>query len=96
MDHGVSYNAHCSCEQKECPIFGNCVLCMQNHLDQGDHLPECVQNMLRPEVIHLAQLLELKTSEKRPGPDQLKALDAAGLIARSIARHHNPKGETLD
>ncbi len=49
-DHDISINEHCPCSQSDCPIRGNCVLCVQNHLEHKRHIPECIQNLLRPAV----------------------------------------------
>lgn len=69
-DLGISLNKDCPCRQTQCPILGNCVVCVQNHLKSGHHIPECFQDVLRPGVQTLAALLELKTIEGRPDPDR--------------------------
>ena len=69
-DQGISLNKDCPCVQEQCPILGNCVVCVQNHLKGRHHIPECFQNMLRPGVQAMAALLELKTTEGRPDPDR--------------------------
>lgn len=86
-DHGISLNRHCPCTQQECPIRGNCVLCIQNHLVNGRHLPECIQNVLRPAVKDLAVQMELKIDDGRPDADYWSTYDKDGLVNRSFARH---------
>jgi hypothetical protein len=69
-DEGISLNKDCPCLQKQCPILGNCVLCVQGHLKHKRHIPECFQDVLRPGLGAMAALLELKTTEGRPDPDR--------------------------
>lgn len=69
-DHGSSLNKDCPCQQKQCPILGNCVICVQNHLKHKRHIPECFQDVVRPGIEAIAGLLELKTAEGRPGTDK--------------------------
>jgi hemolysin-activating ACP:hemolysin acyltransferase len=96
-DHGISLNQHCPCVQRECPILGNCVLCVQNHLENKKHIPECVQNILRPAVQALAKQMELRTEDSRPTPQYWAEFDEekrSRLLQRSIARHTAPKDES--
>jgi hypothetical protein len=87
QDHGISLNTHCPCKQPQCPIFGNCVLCIQNHLEHKNHLPECVQEILRPAVLGLCQQMELATTDKRPAPEFWKTCDREQVVKNSKARH---------
>jgi len=86
-DHKISFNRHCPCTQMQCPIRGNCVLCVQNHLDHKRHLPECIQNLLRPALLSLAQQIELQTEDGRPNDAFWQTYDKDGLLKRSIKRH---------
>jgi hypothetical protein len=86
-DHKISINKHCPCTQLECPIRGNCVLCIQGHLDHKRHLPECIQNLLRPMVHSLAQQVELETEEGRPDKAFWETYDQDNLLNRAIKRH---------
>jgi len=86
-DHKISLNQYCPCTQVECPIRGNCVLCVQNHLDHKQHLPECIQNLLRPAVQSLAQQVELQTEDGRPNKSFWKTYDKEDLLKRSVKRH---------
>ena len=92
-DHGISINEYCPCSQSGCPIRGNCVLCVQNHLEHKRHIPECVQNMLRPAVQILADQMELGTSDSRPTPEFWKQLDKEKFLKKSIDRH-SKQGES--
>ena len=92
-DRGISVNKHCPCTQPECPIFGNCVLCVQNHLAHKRHIPECIQNLLRPAVQDLVQQMELRTGEGRPAPDFWKTFDKQKHLAASLTRHKTTKSK---
>jgi hypothetical protein len=93
-DHGISINKHCPCSQLDCPIRGNCVLCVQNHLEHKRHIPECIQNILRPSVQSLADQMELKTTESRPTSQFWEELDKEEFLKKSIERHTNEKGKS--
>jgi hypothetical protein len=67
-DHGMSLNKFCPCTQTQCRIRGNCVICVQNHLDNKRHIPECFQNLLRDGIQSLARMVQFKTEEARPAP----------------------------
>jgi hypothetical protein len=90
-DHKVSVNKHCPCTQTECPILGNCVLCVQNHLSHKRHLPECVQDVLRPMVRELTQQMELKVSEDRPDHNFWDKFDKTKHLVASLERHNDEK-----
>ena len=92
-DHGISLNEHCPCSQPDCPIRGNCVLCVQNHLEHKRHIPECMQSLLRPAVQSLADQMELGTTDSRPTPEFWKEFDKDGLLKKSIERHRKPEDE---
>jgi len=86
-DHKISINKKCPCTQPECPILGNCVLCVQNHLEHRRHIPECIQNILRPAVQTLADQMELETTDSRPTPEFWKQLDKDTFLDRTIVKH---------
>ena len=86
-DHGVSVNKHCPCTQAKCPIWGNCVLCVQNHLEHKRHVPECIQDLVRPAVQVLAGLVELDTSDSRPDACFWADFDAEAFLKRTLDKH---------
>jgi hypothetical protein len=86
-DHGLSLNRHCPCTQEKCAIHGNCVLCVQNHLERGNHLPECMQDLLRDKVEALAGLMQLTVEEGRPTPEHWQGHDFEKQVASALARH---------
>ena len=88
-DHGISLNRHCPCSQPECPIRGNCVLCVQGHLEHKRHIPECIQNILRPAVKELAGQMELKVNDNRPDATFWSKYDKDGLLKRSLDKYKN-------
>ena len=87
IDHGISINKHCPCKQKQCPIRGNCVICVQNHLVHQRHIPVCFQNVLRGTVKELANKMELNTSEGRPTDEFWKEFAKTDFLEVSLARH---------
>jgi hypothetical protein len=90
-DHGISLNQKCPCVQLDCSILGNCVLCVQNHLEHNRHIPECFQNILRPAVESLARQMEFKTAEGRPESGSRSKEHKDRILLESIARHRKPK-----
>ena len=86
-DFAISVNKHCPCAQNECPILGNCVLCVQNHLVKKHHLPECMQNILRPSIEFLAKQVQYDTEDQRPTKEHWENYDKDGLIERSLNNH---------
>ena len=86
-DHGVSLNKHCPCTQAQCPIRGNCVLCIQNHLEHKRHVPECIQDILRPAVKLLADQMELAAEDARRSECFWRNFDVEEFVDKSIGRH---------
>ena len=91
-DYQFSLNHKCRCTQKDCPILGNCVLCVQNHVEKGNHIPECMQDMIRENIKSLAEIVEFKCDEKRPQEDFWESYDKEKLIKSSIERHEKKIG----
>jgi hypothetical protein len=87
QDHKISINRFCPCTQSQCPIRGNCVLCVQNHLDHKRHIPECIQDMVRPAIESLANYVELKTDEARPDSGYWEGYDSTALLKRTLEKH---------
>ncbi|MCP4263138.1 MAG: hypothetical protein GY774_37360 [Planctomycetes bacterium] len=86
-DHGILLNKKCPCTQKECPIRGNCVICIQNHLVNKRHVPECIQNMLREPIKELAKKMELSFSESRPDKIFWEEFDKEKFLRESLEKH---------
>ncbi|NPV01784.1 MAG: hypothetical protein HPY53_10430 [Brevinematales bacterium] len=92
-DFGISYNKSCTCTQGECPIRGNCVLCVQNHLDHKRHIPECIQNLIRPEIRKLSAMVEYEVSDTRPGKGFWETFDKEKFIGETTGKHVSKKGK---
>ncbi len=58
----------CPCQKTDCPIWGDCVACVRGHRRHGNHLPECMQDIVRPLIAALAAKAELGVAEQRPKP----------------------------
>ena len=86
-DHKISTNIYCPCTQSQCPIRGNCVLCIQNHLDHKRHMPECMQNLVRPAIEALSKQVELKIDENRPDVHFWKEYDIESFLKRTLEKH---------
>ena len=86
-DHDISLNRNCPCSQAGCPIRGNCVLCVQNHLTHRKHLPECIQEILAEPVHQLLRLLEQVPDDRHPDATFWEALDVEQFVKDSLARH---------
>ena len=86
-DHAISFNKNCTCIQNSCPIWGNCVLCIEDHKAGRNHLPECMQDMIRQELSSLCTKVEFDPVERRPGHSVFDDLDKPKFVADSIARH---------
>lgn len=87
QDLKLSFNRHCNCVQKDCPIRGNCVLCIENHKASRGHIPECMQELLRDSVKHLCKMVEFTPVESRPKQEVFDNLDKPKFIADSLRRH---------
>ena len=87
QDHDISLNRNCTCQQRHCPIRGNCVLCVQNHLEHKRHVPECIQDLLREVIRTLADKMELKTEDARPNDEFWKEMAKTDFLQKSLARH---------
>ena len=93
-DHEISLNKFCPCTQTQCRIRGNCVVCVQNHLDHKRHIPECLQDLLRDSVQSLAGMVQLKTEEGRPTPAFWETFDRDKRLHESIERHKGKKNRS--
>lgn len=88
QDLNVSFNQHCTCVQRECPLWGNCVPCIENHKRSGNHIPECMQELVRESISTLCRLVEYNPVEKRPTPDVFERLDKPAAIKSALEPHH--------
>ena len=86
-DHDVSINKHCPCTQAQCPIRGNCVLCVQNHLEHRRHVPECMEDILRPAIEFLTGLVELNATDARPSAKFWTEFDHEDFLEKTLDKH---------
>ena len=56
----------CPCNKPECPIWGDCEACVRGHREHGDHVPQCMQQLLRGLVSALAHKVEYEVVDKHP------------------------------
>jgi hypothetical protein len=71
QDHGVSYNTHRPCVQK-------------NH---RQHTPEWFENLLRDRIRDLARTVELDTKDIRPTAEFWESCDREALLNECMRRH---------
>ena len=58
--------AACSCPNIHCEFHGDCYNCIRIHRHYKDHVPRCLQPMLREKVKGLTRMVEY-TVENIPG-----------------------------
>jgi len=90
-DHGISLNPLCPCSQTRCSIWGNCVVCVQNHLEAKRQMPECFQETLRPLVKPLVAQMQWTIGEGRPdNPVRPRGFDKAEFVKKLANRSGKP------
>ncbi|MEI7832194.1 MAG: hypothetical protein WCJ56_03215 [bacterium] len=63
-------DAPCSCPKTKCEWHGNCYACVRIHRHYSDHVPNCLQHILKDKVQAIARAAEM-TAEKKPmTPDE--------------------------
>ena len=62
--------AECPCPKTKCHWHGNCRDCVRIHRMHGDHLPACLQFIIKDKIKDLAATAELNTSDKPHRPDE--------------------------
>ncbi len=68
LDSGAE--AKCSCPNIHCEYHGNCYDCVRIHRHYKDHVPKCLQPMLREKVMGLAQVVEFTVDNKPSSPKE--------------------------
>lgn len=70
----------CTCHKTACEWHGRCKECIALHRYHGDHVPTCLQPMLRDKVAAIAVVAEMSTARKPDTPmeqrEYVKARDA--------------------
>ena len=62
----------CPCQAVLCEWHGRCRECVALHRHHGDHVPSCLQPMLRNRLQALADMAELTVTEKERTPDEYR------------------------
>ena len=88
-DYKVSFNKKCPCPQKRCPIRGNCVLCVQNHIDHKVHIPKCMQNLIKKDIQSLCKRVELETEPAKLPEGFWENFDSDAAVKQTLAKHKN-------
>ncbi|NLK08159.1 MAG: hypothetical protein GX316_05605 [Firmicutes bacterium] len=58
----------CPCPNGLCDWHGKCRECVALHRYHGDHVPYCLQPLLREKIRALAQTVEMELEHKPPTP----------------------------
>ena len=58
----------CTCPNKLCDWHGKCKECVALHRHHGDHVPFCLQPILREKVKAIASAVEMEISPKQGTP----------------------------
>ena len=61
--------AMCSCPKTKCEWHGNCVACVRIHRHYADHVPNCLQLILKEKVEAIARAAEMTAVKKPMTPD---------------------------
>jgi hypothetical protein len=67
-----SNNLICTCPSKACEWKGKCKECVAIHRFNKDHLPMCLQSLIKDKVEALAFVCELIVTEKECTPAEYK------------------------
>ena len=63
-------NRHCTCPKIKCEWHGKCFECVLLHRVNQDHIPCCLQPMLRSKIKDLAKVAEMFTEPKPLTPGE--------------------------
>jgi hypothetical protein len=63
--------AQCSCPKTSCEWHGDCYNCIRIHRHFGDHVPNCLQFILRDKAREIARAAEMTVEPKPKTPDAL-------------------------
>jgi len=59
---------HCACPYTQCDWHGNCKVCVAMHRHKGDHIPACLQPMIKDKLRGLAKTVEVTIQNKAEIP----------------------------
>jgi hypothetical protein len=89
-------DAECPCPKIKCEWHGDCYRCVRIHRHYGDHVPNCLQPILRGKIEDLARAAELKVQAKPMTPDghweYVRRSSAPGMgMKHKSSLHHKIK-----
>jgi len=61
----IARHEKCDCPVVTCEQHGNCFECVMVHRHYGNHVPHCLQFMLKDKIKDLAKIAEMKVEEKK-------------------------------
>jgi len=62
----IAQHPKCPCPVTTCQQHGKCFECVMVHRHYGQHLPQCLQFMLKDKIIELAKVAELSIRQAQP------------------------------
>lgn len=71
----------CTCINLACPWHGKCFECVMIHRVNKQHVPECLQPILKDKIAALARTVELETVDAHP-PQALRRQAKAILAGK--------------
>ncbi len=61
----IAKHPKCDCPLTSCEQHGKCFECVMVHRHYGNHVPHCLQFMLKDKIKELAKLAEITIPEKK-------------------------------
>ena len=59
----------CTCPNTMCDWHGNCKVCVAMHRHKGDHIPACLQPILKDKLKALLRTAEMTAQDKEEIPE---------------------------
>ncbi|GEM_PF-2248975 len=66
VEEYIALHPKCDCPNLKCEQHGHCFECVMVHRHFGNHVPHCLQFMLRDKVKELAKVAEMRIAEEVP------------------------------
>lgn len=63
--------AKCSCPKTKCEWHSDCYNCVRIHRHFGEHVPNCLQFILRDRIKEIARTAEMAVAPEEMTPDEL-------------------------
>lgn len=84
-------DAGCPCPKTKCEWHGKCYECVRMHRHFKDHVPNCLQPMLREQARALARVAEMTVEPKPMTPGEY--WDYVNEVAPPEGKKKTPAGE---